>query len=273
MVTGDQISQIMPHLSRTRRDAFLPHLCAGMEEFLISTMLREAAFLAQLAHESGELRYMEEIASGARYEGRIDLGNTQRGDGRRFKGRGPIQLTGRANYVRYGKLLALDLVGNPATVALPEVGFRVAGLFWKLNGLNERADAQAFDRITRRINGGTNGAADRWMYYERAKIVLAPGEREPDSQPRVVVNSVEVTAAKAYLLEGTLMVAVRPVAKAAGLRILDAAKGRAILQNEKKANYRVPLAIHNGVGYVALRALPGKVGWDAATLTGSLETE
>jgi hypothetical protein len=100
------------------------------------------------------------------------LGNTQAGDGKRFKGRGPIQLTGRANYKRFGDLLGVDLVNNPERAATPEVAFRVAALFWKSKGLNELADAQNFREITRRINGGFNGLEERLKFYERAKRVL-----------------------------------------------------------------------------------------------------
>jgi predicted chitinase len=172
MVTDDELRQIMPNCAAAKRTDYLPFIQQAMEEFEITSYLREAAFLAQLAHESGELRYMEEIASGAAYEGRKDLGNTQPGDGRRYKGRGPIQLTGRANYQRYGDLLGLDLVNNPTIAATPQVGFRIAGQFWKLNGLNELADQQDFRQITKRINGGYNGLVDRTMYYVRAKRVL-----------------------------------------------------------------------------------------------------
>src|SRR5258705_12947602 len=112
---------------------------------------------------------MEEIASGAAYEGRKDLGNPQPGDGKRYKGRGPIQLTGRANYTRYGGLLCLDLVNDPTIAATKEVGFRIAGQFWKLNGLNELADQQQFKAITKRINGGYNSLHDRIKNYNRPK--------------------------------------------------------------------------------------------------------
>lgn len=170
----DQLLAIMPLL---KRRSWAPDLLArineAVEEFEINASpLRLAAFLAQLAHESAELRYMEEIASGAAYEGRQDLGNTEPGDGRRFKGRGPIQLTGRANYREFGEALGLDLIANPQLAARPEVGFRIAGLFWKRKGLNELADARDFRGITRRINGGLNGIEDREKYYERAKRAL-----------------------------------------------------------------------------------------------------
>ncbi len=173
MVTDDELRQIMTNCSAQKRAAYLPFIQQAMQEFGITTYLREAAFLAQLAHESGELRFMEEIASGAAYEGRRDLGNTQPGDGRRYKGRGPIQLTGRANYKKFGDLLGLDLINNPTMAATPEVGFRIAGLFWKSRGLNELADQQDFRTITKRINGGFNGLPDRIKFYERAKKVLS----------------------------------------------------------------------------------------------------
>lgn len=122
---------------------------------------RFAQFIAQLAHESGNFKYMEEIASGAAYEGRKDLGNTHVGDGMRFKGRGPIQLTGRANYRRYGQALGIDFENNPKIVALPSIGMLVACKYWADNGLNELADKGDFLAITKRINGGTNGLQDR----------------------------------------------------------------------------------------------------------------
>jgi predicted chitinase len=142
-----------------------------------------AAFLAQLAHESGQFRFMEEIwgptAAQRRYEPvstlATTLGNSEVGDGKRFKGRGPIQITGRANYRRFGDLLGTDLVADPARAALPELAFRIAGLFWSKKGLNELADRatpDAFREITRRINGGFNGLEDRQKLYAVARTVL-----------------------------------------------------------------------------------------------------
>jgi predicted chitinase len=192
MLTDDELRQIMPNCSGAKRASYLPFIQQAMQEFGITSYLREAAFLAQLSHESGELRFMEEIASGAAYEGRRDLGNTQPGDGKRYKGRGPIQLTGRANYKKFGELLGLDLINNPKMAATPEVGFRIAALFWKSHGLNELADQQKFKTITRRINGGLNGLADRVKYYERARRVLSKDDSaaplpttpvEPSSKP------------------------------------------------------------------------------------------
>src|SRR5688500_10285863 len=130
MISDDELRQIMPNCPQAKRALSLPHLQAAMPEFGITTYLREAAFLAQLAHESGQFRWMEEIASGADYEGRLDLGNTQPGDGVRFKGRGPIQLTGRSNYTAASHALGVDLVGNPARAADPDIGFRTAVWFW-----------------------------------------------------------------------------------------------------------------------------------------------
>ena len=139
---------------------------------ILDNPLRLIHFLAQLAHESGNFKYMEEIASGAAYEGRKDLGNTQAGDGKRFKGRGPIQLTGRANYRKYGQQLGIDFENNPAIVAIPSVGLLVACKFWSDNGLNELADKDDVLSITKRINGGTNGLADRKAKLEMIKGMM-----------------------------------------------------------------------------------------------------
>lgn len=166
----------MPRLSAAGADGYLAPLNKAMAEFDVSTPLRQAAFLAQVAHESGELRWWKEIWGGTpaqlRYEGRKDLGNTQPGDGKRFRGRGPIQITGRSNYHKYGLLLGLPLVTKPEMVEAPEVGFRVAACFWRRGGLNEKADRREMKQITRVINGGYNGLAERLRYYELAKDAL-----------------------------------------------------------------------------------------------------
>ena len=183
MLTAAQLKSVMPRLSDARNGELLPFLTAAMTEFAINTPARTAAFLAQLAHESGQFRFMEEIwgptAAQRRYEPMTKLsqalGNTEAGDGKRFKGRGPIQLTGRANYQRFGGLLNVDLLADPLRAATPDVAFRVAGLYWSKKGLNQLADiatADAFKEITRRINGGTNGLADRQAFYAVARTAL-----------------------------------------------------------------------------------------------------
>jgi predicted chitinase len=171
-ITEAQLRAVMPNLSAAKAQQYLPLLNQAMAEAQINTPKRQAAFLAQLAHESGELRYFEEIASGAKYEGRKDLGNTQPGDGRRYKGRGPIQLTGRANYRAAGRALGLDLEGNPPLAARPDVGFRTSGWFWTSKDLNRFADSGDFRELTRRINGGYNGLAEREHYHSAAKKAL-----------------------------------------------------------------------------------------------------
>lgn len=182
------LSTTMPHCPASKRAEYLPFLNAAMLEFDITNQLRAAAFLAQLAHESAELKYMEEIASGSAYEGRKDLGNTQPGDGKRYKGRGPIQLTGRANYKKFGELLGLDLINDPKIAATKEVGFRVAGLYWQSRKLNALADKRDFAKITRAINGGLNGESDRLMYYARALKAL-PVDFVLDDEPSTEVPS------------------------------------------------------------------------------------
>jgi len=170
-----QLRAVMPNLSTGLANEYIGHLNNAMEWGSITTCPRKAAFLAQLAHESAEFRYMEEIASGDAYEGRKDLGNIYPGDGRRYKGRGPIQLTGRNNYRAAGRDLGVDLEGNPTLAATPAWGFKVAAWYWKTRSLNQYADQNTqagFDAVTLRINGGYNGKADRDKYWYRAKSVL-----------------------------------------------------------------------------------------------------
>lgn len=166
---------IMVYADRESVVRYYKHLVTTMETRSINTPLRRAHFLAQLGHESGSFKYNEEIASGTAYEDRKDLGNTQKGDGARFKGRGLIQLTGRSNYLAYGKSIGRDLTvdGNWNLVATdPELAVDVAGWFWETRGLNAWADADKVEKITRIINGGLNGLADRKAYLARSKWFL-----------------------------------------------------------------------------------------------------
>lgn len=138
--------------------------------------LRLAHGMAQFGHESGAFRYMEEIwgptDAQRKYEGRVDLGNTTKGDGFRYKGRGPIQITGRANYSRYGRAIGIDLEQRPDLAAIPSIGLIASCEYWLAKGLNRLADADDLEAITRRINGGTNGLADRRERLRAAKALL-----------------------------------------------------------------------------------------------------
>ena len=184
MLTENDLQEIMPRLPQSKRQLYLPFINKVMQIYEIDTPLRASAFLAQIAHESAELKYMEEIwgptAQQKKYEppGELAtrLGNTQPGDGFRYRGRGPIQITGRANYEKYGDLLGVDLVGNPDLAATPQFAFSTAALFWKTRGLNELADVQDFITITKRINGGTTGLKERQRYYETAMNALGVEE-------------------------------------------------------------------------------------------------
>jgi len=167
-LTSDKLLAIMPKTPKALLDKYCTELNNAMVLCEIDSPLRLCAFLAQLAHESYQFKYMEEVASGSAYEGRKDLGNTQKGDGKRFKGRGPIQVTGRGNYTTASKDLGVDLVNHPELAATPEYGFKIAAWFWKSRGLNALADVQDFRKITKLINGGYNGWEDRVKYYKRA---------------------------------------------------------------------------------------------------------
>lgn len=132
---------------------------------LMESALRLSHFLAQVGHESGSFRYMEEIwgptPAQSRYEGREDLGNVRVGDGKLYLGRGPLQVTGRANYRKYGRLIGIDLESNPTLASIPSIGLHTALEYWKQRGLNALADADDVVGITKRVNGGTNGLDDR----------------------------------------------------------------------------------------------------------------
>jgi len=175
---GSNLLQIlMPLSSQDQADTFAAPLVAAMNANQINTPLRQAHFLAQLGHESGSLRYTAELASGAAYEGRTDLGNSQPGDGPRFKGRGLIQVTGRTNYTNYSNDRGQDYVTSlsPNLLATdPDVAADCAGWFWTTRHLNELADNDDLLTITNRINGGTNGLDDRARRLKLAKCLLIP---------------------------------------------------------------------------------------------------
>ena len=148
----------------------LPSLC---RQYKIDTPDRQAHFIAQVAHESDGLRTTVEYADGSAYEGRKDLGNTHKGDGRKFRGRGLIQLTGRANYAAATKALGRDFVGHPERVAEFPAAADVSGWFWDTHDLNRHADRDDVEAATRAINGGLNGLDSRIAYLDSAKTALA----------------------------------------------------------------------------------------------------
>ncbi|SEL59146.1 glycoside hydrolase family 19 protein [Pseudomonas agarici] len=174
-ITEQQLLQILSSAG-PRAGIFLPALNAAMDKYGIAGRLRVAAFIAQVGHESGQLRWLREIwgptPAQAGYEGRKDLGNTHPCDGSKYRGRGLIQITGRANYESCGKALGLDLIAAPELLEHPGPACMSAGWFWSARGLNALADAGQFTKITSRINGGQNGAEDRQALYERALGVL-----------------------------------------------------------------------------------------------------
>ncbi len=175
-ITEQQLLLILPNAGR-QAGVFVPALNTAMAKYGIVNRLRIAAFIAQVGHESGQLRYVREIwgptAQQAGYEGRADLGNTVNGDGSKYRGRGLIQITGRANYAACGEALGLDLVNQPTLLEQPQYAAMSAAWFWSTRGLNTLADAGDFVKITRRINGGINGLADRQALYDIALKVLA----------------------------------------------------------------------------------------------------
>ncbi len=176
-LTIDKLRGIMPNANAVRINRYFNPLVTMMAQSQINTPLRIAHFLAQLGHESGDLLYNEELADGSAYEGRTDLGNTETGDGPRFKGRGLIQLTGRSNYIAYGAYKVRDFVTgtNNTLIATDAIlAVDVACWFWTTHGLNALADADDVNRITKKINGGYNGLADRKAHLERAKCLLVP---------------------------------------------------------------------------------------------------
>ena len=175
-ITQQQLLQILPN-ARRQAGVFVSVLNVAMVRYQIIGPKRMTAFIAQIGHESGQLQYVREIwgptATQLRYEGRADLGNSVAGDGSKYRGRGLIQITGRANYAACGEALGIDLINHPELLEQPQYACLSAAWFWATKGLNTLADAGEFNTITRRINGGLNGLADRLKLWAKAREVLA----------------------------------------------------------------------------------------------------
>lgn len=178
-ITVDLLRDIVPRARSGLVGPIAQAMAKWFDRYEITTPLRQAHFIAQAAHESAGFTTLEELG-GRSYFRRYDpgttvgarLGNVEPGDGYRFRGRGIFQCTGRGNYARYGRILKLDLIGDPELAAEPETSVRIACEYWKAKGLNAFADRDDVREITRRINGGFNGLADRKAYLAKAKDVL-----------------------------------------------------------------------------------------------------
>lgn len=166
-------------VSKTVTDGLIEFLPEYLERYELNTQLELAHFLAQAAHESDHFRTLQEYASGAAYEGRRDLGNVYPGDGRRYKGRGIFQLTGRANYTTMSKKLGVDLVNNPGLAATPEISVQTALEYWKSRNLSKWAKEDNVEQVTKLINGGYNGLKQRRIHLQKAKRAIALLETKP----------------------------------------------------------------------------------------------
>lgn len=191
MITLELLKASCPNTPRVRLQDFVDPLAAALEEFAINTSERQAHFLAQVAHESACFRYMAELADGKAYEGRADLGNTQDGDGPRYKGRGLIQITGRRNYGLCAEALQLPLLEEPELLEHIANACRSAAWFWTAGAgqnlskrakaagimpgvnLNDLADAGELQLVTLAVNGGLNGLDDRQACLDRIEAALA----------------------------------------------------------------------------------------------------
>jgi len=172
-ITKTQLQYVFKDASQVLIDRYFQPLVDTMNKYEINTPQRIRMFLAQIGHESAQLRYSEEIASGQAYEGRKDLGNNQPGDGMKYKGRGLIQITGKRNYALCGLALDLPLLDNPELLLLPKNACDSAGWYWQNNNLNALCDQGKFQELTIRINGGLNGYPDRYKLYQRAAEVIS----------------------------------------------------------------------------------------------------
>jgi len=179
-VDGEFILSVAPRFSGSKAEAQarIVGAISGvfatiLESYGISTRLRIAHFMGQVTHECAGFRTTEEFASGAAYEGREDLGNVHRGDGKRYKGRGLLQLTGRANYRRIGGILGLPLEDEPELAADPVTSLEIACEYWKDRKINNVSDRDDLIKVTKLVNGGLNGLEDRRKYLQRAKTALS----------------------------------------------------------------------------------------------------
>ena len=187
MLSDELIRQMMPNAG-ARLTPHLPYINPALDWGNITTPADVTAFFAHLGHESGEYRYMREIADGSAYEGRADLGNIHPGDGRRYPGRGAIQVTGRAAARAAGQALGVDFEEHPEKMELPEWATKVSVWFWTKfkPWLQPAAKAEWFHVTQRIVNGGENGWAARLEYYHRNRLLFSmPRYREIDEDASI----------------------------------------------------------------------------------------
>lgn len=192
-MTQEQFKIIVPNISESNLQIYLPLLNDTLDKYQINTIERKACFIAQIAHESGSFKHTQELASGEAYEGRMDLGNIYPGNGIKFKGHGLIQITGRANHRLCSLFLYKDerLLNNPLLITVPPDSLLSAYWFWNeykhLNEICDRPDDwthewrgeiyNKFQWLTIKINGGLNGYNDRLEFYQKAIKVLKNGNK------------------------------------------------------------------------------------------------
>lgn len=178
MITAEQLKAISPGTPVDTARVYSALISEYCPQYGIETPIELASFLAQVLHESGGFKWLREIwgptSAQSRYEGRKDLGNTQKGDGKKFMGRGPIQITGRANYERMSKAMFNDnrLLHNPDILATPKYGIISSCIYWGWRRLDRVDDDLSIKEETKAVNGGYNGLEDRQKYFDRAVKVL-----------------------------------------------------------------------------------------------------
>jgi putative chitinase len=173
LITKKQLSHIWDVKETTISDRIMSDLNSCLSRFQINTPIRMRHFISQISHESGGGKWMKELASGSAYEGRRDLGNTQPGDGRKYKGAGFIQLTGRANYSAFSKFMKDPKIMDGVDYVALNYPATSAGFWWTNNNMNALCDRNpTVEEVTRRVNGGLNGIADRKVYYNRCLGVI-----------------------------------------------------------------------------------------------------
>ena len=183
LITLNQLEKCVPQATDRLRIEAIEPLNSTLEKYNINTRSRIAAFLAQITHESGSFRYVEEIADGSRYEYRKDLGNLQpealtaahsvgTTTGKYYKGRGWIQITGFYNYKELSNAIGVDFIHNPDMLCEMPYAALSAGWFWNVHNCNALADVDRFTAITKVINGGYNGKEERLRFYRKNLKVL-----------------------------------------------------------------------------------------------------